>query len=155
FAVLAIVMAVRNLDRLWHHPSSGLRQAPLRTRETDGVNWSRPPQQTTRSEAATSTSGQPLAGGTILARGAGNLHPRDANMIARGTLRSGHPQGNPAALLFDNTSPSYDSGEESRFSTQTRFQLPDSSDISGPTGSISFQFEPEWSGDNHADASLI
>ena len=56
---------------------------------------------------------------------------------------------------FGESGITYDSGEETRFPTAERFQVPESGTIFGETGTISFQFEPEWSGDNQSDASLV
>lgn len=48
-----------------------------------------------------------------------------------------------------------DNGEQARFSTNARVEIPEGGNLTGETGTISFQFEPGWSGDNQADASLV
>ncbi len=48
-----------------------------------------------------------------------------------------------------------DNGEQARFSTNARVEIPEGGSLTGETGTISFQFEPGWSGDNQADASLV
>ena len=55
----------------------------------------------------------------------------------------------------DDPSIVYASGQDARFSTTTRVEVPKTGDLSGTMGTVSFQFEPGWSGDNQADASLV
>jgi len=55
----------------------------------------------------------------------------------------------------EEAGPTYDSGEEAKFSTDSWVQVAESGDVAGKTGTISFQFEPGWSGDDRADAALV
>jgi len=60
-----------------------------------------------------------------------------------------------AVAAFRDDGIIYDSGAEARFPTAQRFEVPETGGITGQTGTISFQFEPGWSGENQADASLV
>jgi len=88
----------------------------------------------------------------------GSRRTRDSGAASGAQAESGQPE--EAAPLLNEASPTgaspiYDSGETARFSTDARVQVPDSGVLSGETGTISFQFEPEWSGDDQADAALV
>jgi hypothetical protein len=88
----------------------------------------------------------------------GSRRPRDTEGAGGAQAESGQPE--EAAPLLNEASPTgaspiYDSGEAARFSTDERVQVPDSGGFSGETGTISFQFEPEWSDDYQADAVLV
>jgi len=61
----------------------------------------------------------------------------------------------PALLLPGADMLNYDSGADTRFATNERFQVPETGSITGQAGTVSFQLEPGWSGDNQADASLV
>ena len=66
-----------------------------------------------------------------------------------------HARGDELALASIDPGLTYDSGSDAQFSTATRFPVPDSGSIIGDAGAISFSFEPQWSGDNQADADLV
>jgi concanavalin A-like lectin/glucanase superfamily protein len=67
---------------------------------------------------------------------------------------SGQPE-DVTATPSEDAGPTYDSGEEAKFSTDSWFEVPEGGNLSGKAGTISFQFEPGWSGDDRADAALV
>lgn len=120
----------------------------------------RPPSGASRSES----SGSPVLGSAVrvepLAPLQGGAEPFAQRLARDGEAGRGAPVGaGPAeevvAVPSDRSGVAYDSGDEARFPTDSRFKVPQSGDFSGEAGTVSFQFEPGWSGDNQADASLL
>lgn len=97
------------------------------------------------------------AGGTgaiLVDARVGSGSDRGDRAIPRAQPKSAQPE-DAIVSPVDNRGITYESGREVRFSTDSRFQVPERGNLSGQRGTISFQFEPGWSGENQADASLV
>jgi len=100
----------------------------------------------------------------------GTANEPGAKKDAAADLQNPDDQGPVLSLPFENysTQPekgdlppvvqegvTFESDDAAKFSTESQFVIPDGGKISGDSGTISFNLQPEWGGDDQTDASLV